>query len=148
MPARVVKEGQVYGRLTVIRAYALRGDHWYHECRCSCGSAPRLVQGRSLRLKDRPTLSCGCILSEKARVFKVGQVYGRLTVIRTYVRRGNDWYHECQCSCGSAPRLVQGCSLRLKDRPTLSCGCIRNEKMRVTSKKRWENWRKKRFCVD
>ena len=56
------------------------------------------------------------------RKFKVGQKYGRLTVINAYAEPyGTHWKHLCRCECGTE-KLLLGHAFRSGD--TKSCGCL------------------------
>jgi len=52
-----LKEGQKFGRLTVIR-YMTKGQY---ECSCACGN---LTQARGWALKSGRHMSCGCLMRE------------------------------------------------------------------------------------
>ena len=63
-----------------------------------------------------------------------GQVFGRLTVIRQNGKDNNNkimWL--CQCSCGTE-KIVRGSDLR--SGKVLSCGCLRQEKIKNTLKQK------------
>ena len=63
MPPRKFKNGQVFGRLTLTKAYAeLRGRFWCHELKCECGNITT-VHGSSLT--SGATKSCGCFNAEQ-----------------------------------------------------------------------------------
>jgi hypothetical protein len=69
-----------------------------------------------------------------------GQRFGRLQVTGralTKDRRVARWY--CICDCG-AEVIVNGGNLRKKSKPTLSCGCLNDERRRETKHGR-EPWR-------
>ena len=54
-----------------------------------------------------------------------GQVLGRLTVIGlSHKDKHGRWRWDCKCECGSSC-IISGDSLRKKDGPTRSCGCLR-----------------------
>jgi hypothetical protein len=60
----------------------------------------------------------------KKRTVKVGDVFGRWTVISLQtVRR---WYALCECKCGSTREVNK---TTLSDGRSTSCGCIRREKL-------------------
>lgn len=62
MVAVVVVEGDVYGRLTVIKTRAeLKSSAYYHLCECECGNR-KLVLSSNLTLGK--TKSCGCLARE------------------------------------------------------------------------------------
>lgn len=65
--------GQVFGRLTVIEQVedyiSPSGEHgskW--KCQCSCPNRTiTYVTGHNLKRKNKPTISCGCLMIEKTR---------------------------------------------------------------------------------
>lgn len=61
---------------------------------------------------------------------KVGDKFGRLTVLETYVIRKNGQtrnYCRCKCSCGNIVDIRMDC-IGTKYGRTCSCGCYRDEK--------------------
>lgn len=64
-----LESGTVFGRLTVIgkdEETTQRTKRQYYFCQCSCGSPVKSIWKASLVDKRKPTLSCGCIVREKA----------------------------------------------------------------------------------
>lgn len=55
-----------------------------------------------------------------------GRKFGRWTVQEFADRRGNHYYWNCVCDCGSARRVEGAC---LKSGSTKSCGCYKKEKI-------------------
>ena len=74
------------------------------------------------------------------RLDLVGQVFGRLTVIKFDSIRGHNSYWQCRCSC-SKKNVVTVCGQSLKKtvRGTQSCGCLMREYQTVTVPER--NWK-------
>lgn len=60
----VVKEGDQYGRLTVIREDEKRGQYRYFLCRCDCG---KVTSVRLSSLRNATIVSCGCYGVEALR---------------------------------------------------------------------------------
>lgn len=61
--------GQVFGRLTVVGKDEKTSEEKkrvFYFCQCSCGSPIKSIWKASLVDKKKPTLSCGCIVKEKA----------------------------------------------------------------------------------
>lgn len=61
--------GQVFGRLTVIGKDEKKSKETgriHYFCQCECGSPVKSIWKASLLDKKKPTLSCGCIVREKA----------------------------------------------------------------------------------
>lgn len=61
---------------------------------------------------------------------KVGQVYGRLTVVAERPERhgaNGGRIFECRCECGNAKSVPAG---QLRNQHTRSCGCVRRERGR------------------
>lgn len=58
-----------------------------------------------------------------------GQKFGKLTVLYQDFdnpKADKRTYWMCQCDCGSEPKSIASQSLLRKNRPTISCGCMRN----------------------
>ena len=97
-------------------------------CRCNrCGTI-KSVEGIELRVKRKPTLSCGCLSAERSKNFgKVtfqdltNQEFGFLKAIR---KVGKNKYGyavwECLCECG---RTAEVASRELLSGEASSCGC-------------------------
>ena len=134
MPSFIDITGQKYNRLTVLcRDYTKnqngqKGTFWL--CECECGNQI-IVNGGNL--KNGTTKSCGCLQKEKAAVSGgfvnlVGQTFGRLTVVKKISKPGcSSAYWECICECGG--KTITN-SYQLRSGKTLSCGCLRLEKLR------------------
>jgi hypothetical protein len=58
--------GLIFGRLTVTKKSFVKNETVYWDCVCECGTS-LTVCGSSLRRKNRPTLSCGCLQIEFAK---------------------------------------------------------------------------------
>ena len=122
-------EGQVFGRLTVIKfaGWKLQKSgknraQWL--CRCECGNEKTIVTGS---LKSGKSKSCGCLCKDIAKT-KIedltGKIFGRLTVIGfggyKKLKNGSkrtQWL--CKCSCGSTKTIA---ALQLKNGSYISCG--------------------------
>lgn len=112
MVKRKIKDGDVFGEWTVIKAYSSKDKHglWKALCRCSCGVEKEVSNSSLLSGKSR---SCGHAifknLKEKtyARSDKklIGKTFGELTVLKRVNDEGNSRYL-CRCSCGKEVILV------------------------------------------
>lgn len=74
----------------------------------------------------------------------IGQKYNRLTIIKFHKRnKNNKYYWECKCECGS-DIPVYATVYDLKSGRITSCGCLRNEILRVKNSKiftkSFEDW--------
>lgn len=117
--------GQRFGRLTVLKRVPkpehLKSRGAYFLCLCDCGNE-KIIMGKSLR--DGKTTSCGCRISEAARVDLVGQRFGKLTVVKYHgVSKSSNGHAlwECKCDCGG---VCIADSNSLKSGHTSSCGCL------------------------
>lgn len=106
--------GQKFGKLTVISFLSRKPVKW--RCLCDCGK--QVTVSRS-NLVGNGQKSCGCAIGEGLIKDLIGQVFGRLTVLRMTSRKPVRW--ECRCECGNLT-IVQGTKLTSCD--TRSCGCI------------------------
>lgn len=128
--------GQRFGRLTVVRrATPTPSGKTRWECLCDCGEQT-VVQTSCLRLRKRPTRSCGCLraLHNTARRQDLrGRRVGRLLVLAFAGAKSSKiqlWL--CLCDCG---RRVTVDGTRLRARTTVgqtrSCGCLRQDSARA-----------------
>lgn len=124
--SREIKEGERFGRLTVLYKIPCTNHIKYH-CLCDCG---KYVDKDKYSLLNGHTKSCGCYRKELAhsKVAKnlVGQRFGKLTVIkRTGIyKQGQKWL--CRCDCGNVTEVF---TVYLTHGDTKSCGCLKREKM-------------------
>lgn len=108
------------------------GTHWM--CKCECGNIISVVKSS---LKSGKTTSCGCkqrkiasknlsITASNKYIDEVGNIYGKLTVIKRAERLKDDlegvyWWCKCNCELENVIR-VRGVDLR--NGHTQSCGCL------------------------
>lgn len=123
--------GKKYNHLTVIRKTDEKQNGVYlWEFRCDCGN---FCKKRLTFVKNGNTKSCGCMKSKglieynnKNRSIKIGDVFGKLTVLeeaglRPYSQGHNRMWYKCKCECGN---IVEKCGNQLKQGQTKSCGCL------------------------
>lgn len=141
--------GEKFGKLTV-KEYAgtdkFRNSLW--KCECACGRV--IIEKGSLLTKGLERLgtvvSCG-ICSEKYSKAPIkddteyidksliGQRFGKLVVKEVFMKTVNEkteqkqMYAKCKCDCGNTTEVLV---TNLKNGKTLSCGCLRLEKVRKT----------------
>lgn len=113
--------GKVFGKLKVLRLVGGRRSRWL--CLCECGKTVEL-QECYLSRGDRK--SCGCNWGNKI-IDRIGERFGRLTVISMADRMGGKIRWNCLCDCGKEV-IVRSGSLQAGN--TLSCGCLQKEKTR------------------
>lgn len=115
--------GMKFGHLTVLRivekpSEAKTKDRsiWFLCC-CDCGNT-KIVKRSDL--VGKIVTSCGC----KKRSNLVGQVFGKLTVMRdTGLRnKSRKVMYECLCECGNT--CVTSSDSLLAKTPQTSCGCL------------------------
>lgn len=61
------------------------------------------------------------------RIDRVGQTFGRLTVVKLDGKRKGNFYWFCDCSCG---QRISVCAGNLTSKQTTSCGCFQVETMK------------------
>lgn len=141
--------GEKFGKLTV-EEYAgtdkFRNSLW--KCKCSCGRT--IIEKGSLLTKGTERLgtvvSCG-VCSDKYSKAPIrddteyideslkGQRFGRLVVEEVFLKTVNEktgkkqMYAKCKCDCGNETEVLAS---NLKNGKTLSCGCLRAEKLKNT----------------
>lgn len=117
---RINLVGKKFGRLAVIeRAKKDRwgGSRW--RCLCDCGKET-VVAGNSLQ--SGGTRSCGCLMTENAKIDETGNRYGRLVVTEEVGQDARtNFLWRCICDCGKE-KITSGRSLR--GGHTKSCGCL------------------------
>lgn len=59
--------------------------------------------------------------------FEIGEKIEKLTIISGKIKKGRNFYYLCRCDCGNEKLIRVD---HLKKRETISCGCIRKEKVR------------------
>lgn len=120
--------GQKFGRLTAVSPVRVNNNiRW--KCICECGGT---TITSSTKLKSGHTQSCGCLQRERTskscRKDKVGQKFGKLTVLERIDKMGERAKYKCKCDCGNIV-IVEGCNLSTG--MTKSCGCIRKENTKM-----------------
>jgi hypothetical protein len=107
--------GEKIGRLTVIRRTEndkKNNSLWI--CVCECGKETVV---RGIRLKNKETLSCGCV----RRADLTNQRFGILQVIKFHHSDDKGvTFWECSCDCGNNKVIRSG---DLKRGSIKSCGC-------------------------
>lgn len=121
--------GKQYGRLTVLTFAGVahnRNATW--NCRCSCGA---ILVVRAAHLKCGYVKSCGCLYRDTRGTYPdlTNYKFGRLKIIE----RTRDAKWRCRCDCGNIT-FVRTNSLRSGN--TLSCGCLRNDRLHAQNIKR------------
>ena len=117
--------GQRFGRLLVLGRSSEPGKPVRWLCRCDCGTEKAVLAGK---LTTGNTVSCGCLVAEKRRVFNLsrndftGQTIGRLTVVERVTDGPMRW--RCVCACGGS-KLATTNYLKSSGMP--SCGCAERE---------------------
>lgn len=132
-----VTEGQVFGRLTVIKEDGKnsRGSRLVR-CVCSCEDRTEVLVEIHTLFKGN-TKSCGCLARETAsalfqklprtiRDIKPGDRFERLVVVKSSTpTSGNRPRWECLCDCGNT-KVVD--AYHLLHNNARSCGCLQKEK--------------------
>lgn len=130
--AAIDMTGQKIGKLLVIeRDTTKKGGAAYWICKCDCGNIIS-VRGTSLRDKNHPTQSCGCLAKQKKNIDTTSLInkrFGRLVVIErdlsVEIGHGKESRWICQCDCGNKVSIL---GRSLTSGRTQSCGCLRKEK--------------------
>jgi ribosomal protein S27E len=129
-------KGNIYNNLEVL--YLVRFKNGRAEWLCKCLNCGNYVIVNSHNLRSGHTKSCGCLVSEKLRKDIVGQIFGKLKVIK-YDKSENEhpyWIVEC-LNCGKI-YSVSGNSLKNIE----SCGCLKHSKREHIIKEELEEWAK------
>lgn len=138
---------QRFGRLVVLerdfdypQIHQLKNKNAYWKCQCDCGNITT-VDG--CRLRKGATRSCGCFQKEsianKTKKDLVGQVFGRLTVVKdSGKRKENRIIWTCKCECGN---ICEVSTNSLTRGNTASCGCLQKEMVSSLNRKDLTNQR-------
>ncbi len=122
--------GNVYGKLSVLSREGRKSGKIWWFCQCECGNFTSIP---SCNLTSGHTQSCGCKKVEEGESRYsniVGEVFGRLTVIKRINRK---W--ECKCECG---KVILTSTSNLKRKNTTSCGCYHTEIMSGSNSHLWK----------
>lgn len=96
-------------------------------CQCDCGKKIKVRADKLNPKSPYSTKSCGCLLGSQ---LKVGQKFGKLTIISAQTKSSNSqnklW--KCLCDCG---KEVYVTSNALTSGRTKSCGCLVSEQMKI-----------------
>lgn len=134
--------GKKFNRLTVISKVEEQDRYRqnFYTCRCDCG---KITKTRGYALRNGSIKSCGCLAKEvnsNRAIDLTGVKVGRLLVIKKTDRktkRGAYWL--CECECGEVKELLGEV---LREKKTLSCGCLRIEAMRKMRGKNSPHYKK------
>lgn len=123
--------GKKFNSLTVIKKDLSRDYHYI--CKCDCGTVKSV---NVYHLKNGNTKSCGClkakVLKERNdKSLKIGERFGRLTVIGVVPSVGKFRIYECKCDCGNTIK-VRNSNLTCGN--TKSCGCLKIEISPIVNK--------------
>lgn len=115
--------GQRYGKLIVLRREGTIKTNsgtiptWL--CKCDCGQE-RIARGYNLR--NGKIKSCGC--EHLCKAPQIGDVFGRLQIIKFLYSVNENRMWLCRCSCGTE---VIKSTTALKTKKVKSCGCLKKD---------------------
>jgi len=87
---------------------------------CKCNNCGNIASVRKTDLDKQPRFCNNC-KGMQLRSWKIGDRYGKLTIIGEGQAKGNHTYVKVQCDCGSNPFEVRLEHLKIYTR---SCGCL------------------------
>lgn len=109
-----------FGSLTA-KEKVKKGRYNYWMCFCDCGNT-KLI--RADHLTRGETTDCGCRAKRSARIVdRVGQRYGKLTVVDLAPTIGGAARWVCKCECGNYAIVSAN---HLSNGSTKSCGCMKH----------------------
>ncbi|MBQ2408074.1 MAG: hypothetical protein IJH34_04935 [Romboutsia sp.] len=126
--------GSKIGKLMILDR-KIENNNIFYYCKCDCGNK-KWIRSENLT-KKQPTLSCGCLSKETC--FRAKDItnnrYGRLvaiksTFIKSKVNGAIIW--ECKCDCGD---IVYVTLSDLQRGVKSSCGCLKQEQLKLNGKK-------------
>ena len=112
--------GQVFGRLTVLGKDEKTSEEKrrvYYFCQCSCGSPVKSIWKASLVDKKKPTLSCGCIVKEKAGFIDDREIAVKKILYKKMKDRHVKQLNDTESSLIEFNQFVEKC-----DMPCYYCG--------------------------
>ena len=131
--------GLKFGKLTAIKPIKQDNGVIVWECKCDCGQTRNVLPAN---LFSGLITSCGCNGTKRNKLrrvdenfnktktgkitpIKVGQKFGRLTILEDSGKRFYDYIiWKCQCTCGN---ITYAPSLNLLNNKVKSCGCLHKE---------------------
>lgn len=108
--------GKTFNELTVIEYSHKKGNKHYWSCICTCGNNATCETHNLLNGNSK---TCGASIHRIENL--IGNIYGRLTVVKYSHKKGAKSYWLCKCSCGNKVTIRSDC---LKDGNSKSCGCL------------------------
>lgn len=106
MSKKKIKDGDIFGERTVIKAYSNKNKYssWMSLCRCSCGVEKEVYNSNLMR---GLSTSCGHAMFDNLKELAyarsdeklIGKTFGEITVLKRANDEGNSEYL-CRCSCG------------------------------------------------
>ena len=132
--------GQKFGHLTVLfrteppEDSKKKKDSWW-ACQCDCGNQD-LVRVRADRFKSESNLSCGCDFEKTGRkiddYIKVGNKYGKWTVLEFKGVFETHATYLCQCECGTI-KEIKGSDLKFREKNNSGCyKCNKGNSLNIT----------------
>lgn len=119
-------EGEVFGRLTILRKDTLNEKSGKWICRCTCGVEKSIWYSNLIRGMSK---SCGCLQKEEQSnrqgIDRTGLKSGRLTAIKRNGFKGEQLAWLCKCDCGNTVTIS---GYEFGSGGTLSCGCLQKER--------------------
>lgn len=99
-------------------------------CKCDCGKEVEIRADKLNPNSKYSTKSCGCLLGAQ---LKIGQRFGRLTIISsiTASNQSQNKLWKCKCDCGNDTSVTSNALLSGR---TKSCGCLAKEQSRINGK--------------
>ena len=103
----------------------------YWLCECDCPEKTQKILSEPALIKGK-TKSCGCHLIENLSGRRIGRLEVLYKDVETSRIKGHTYWY-CKCNCGN--NICVSHSHLVSDKPTLSCGCLRFEKVNEKCKK-------------
>lgn len=117
----MIKQGDRFGRLTVVKYIYSKDGRRYWLCKCDCGNTKEIS---SNSLNNGKVQSCGCLREYNItqRLIKMtGEKCGKLTLLEHFIDEYGIRQWKCKCDCGKT--CIVKHSL-IKSQDCKSCGCL------------------------
>lgn len=129
----MIKIGKKYSNWTVLEPTKKVNRKQWFLCRCNCGNEKEVRHDTLSASKSNSCIKC----SQVKTPIKVGDVFGKWTVLKEVETEEKRRHYEVQCECGTI-RILKGIRLRFGD--SLKCRKCRSTKHGLVHSRTYSTW--------